>query len=207
MKPLRLTQLPILGVWWLRRKLRYAYWGSYNRLCGPLKFEAVGTGVKFNGRVRVEHPFSRIRVGNHCMIGVGCYFVAQPPQATVTIGNHVSLNDNCYVTSCYGITIGDNVRIAEHVSIRDYDHEFADTSVPIRTQGMKGAPITIGDDVWIGRGVMITAGVTIGRGSIIGANAVVTKDVPPWSIAVGIPARVIRSRRPAADSAPPIALT
>lgn len=127
------------------------------------------------------------------MIGVRCYFLAKPP-GSIILGKNVFINDNCYITSCYGISIGDNVAIGENVSIRDYDHEFSDITVPISSQGLRGAPIKIGNDVWIGRGVMITSGVTIGKGCIVGANAVVTKDLPDWSLAVGIPARVVRSR-------------
>ncbi|MBC8053460.1 MAG: acyltransferase [Sphingobacteriaceae bacterium] len=129
------------------------------------------------------------------MIGVGCYFLARRP-ASITLGKNVIINDFCYITACYGIEIGNNVSIAEHVSIRDYNHEFSSTNIPISMQGFSGSPIKIGDDVWLGRGVMIASGVTIGKGCVVGANAVVTKDLPDWSIAVGVPAKVIRSRKP-----------
>jgi acetyltransferase-like isoleucine patch superfamily enzyme len=187
------TQLPVIGIWWLKRRLRYFFWSCYNRFSIPAKFESVGKGVKFNGKVRVEHPFSKIRIGDNCMIGIGCYFLSAS-EAPISIGNTTSINDHCYITACHGIEIGNNVSIAEQVSIRDFDHEFADVNKPIREQGFRGAPIKIGDDVWIGRGVMITAGITIGKGCIIGANAVVTKDIPDWSIAAGVPAKVIKTR-------------
>lgn len=196
MRKVKLSQLPVVSVWWIGRHMRYFFWGCYNRLSGRVKFKSIGKGVKFNGRVRVEHPYSNITIGDGCMFGIGCYLVAQPPTGRITIGKNASINDNCYITSCFRIEIGDNVSIAEHVSIRDYDHEFKDTTIPINKQGMYGAPVSIGDDVWIGRGVMITSGVTVGKGCVIGANAVVTKDIPDWSVAVGIPARVIRSRLP-----------
>jgi acetyltransferase-like isoleucine patch superfamily enzyme len=75
------------------------------------------------------------------------------------------------------------------------NHVFSDPDRPIHSQGLDHAPITIEDDVWIGGRVNVVAGVTVGRGSVIGAGAVVTKDVPPYSVAVGVPARVIKSRR------------
>ncbi len=127
------------------------------------------------------------------MVGVGCYFLATQ-SGHIHVGDDVGINDHCYVTSNYGISIGAGTRIAEFVSIRDYDHEFADPNVPIRKQGLRGGPISIGDDCWIGRSVMITGNVKIGRGCVIGANSVVTKDIPEFSVAVGAPARVIKTR-------------
>jgi acetyltransferase-like isoleucine patch superfamily enzyme len=67
--------------------------------------------------------------------------------------------------------------------------------VPISEQGFRGGPIEIGEDCWIGRGVIVTGNVKVGRGSVIGANAVVTRDIPEYSVAVGVPAKVIKNRR------------
>jgi maltose O-acetyltransferase len=81
------------------------------------------------------------------------------------------------------------------VTILTRNHAFVDTSRPMRDQGAgEISPVTISDDVWIGMRVIILPGVTIGRGAIIGAGAVVTKDVPPYCVAVGNPARVVRNR-------------
>jgi acetyltransferase-like isoleucine patch superfamily enzyme len=174
------------------RRWRYLWWGSLNRV-GVGRFRSIGCRVRFNGWVRFEKPCKDITLGDDSMVGVGCYFLATE-SGFIHVGRNVGINDHCYLTSNYGVTIGDGVRIAEFVSIRDYDHEFGRTDIPIREQGLRGGPITVGNDVWIGRGVMITGGVTIGRGCVIGANSVVTKDLPDWSIAVGAPARVIKSR-------------
>ena len=75
-----------------------------------------------------------------------------------------------------------------------YQHAHDTLSEPIMNQGYYDAPIVIEDDVWIGHGVTVMAGVTIGRGSIVGAGAVVTKDIPPYSIAIGVPARIVKKR-------------
>ena len=93
------------------------------------------------------------------------------------------------------ITIGNGVRIAPQVLVFAGDHAFDNVDIPIYKQGVVAAPITIEDDVWISGKVMITKGVCIGHGSVIGAGAVVTKDIPPWSVAVGVPARVIKTRK------------
>lgn len=175
------------------REFRFLFWSLYHRIPMACFFARIGRGVIFNGRVRVEKLFGDIRVGRKTRIGLGCYFLATR-EGYIHIGEEVGINDHCYITSNYGITIGSRTRIAEFVSIRDYDHKFDDLNIPIRKQGLTGAPISIGEDCWIGRGVMVTSGVTIGKGSVIGANAVVTRDIPAYSVAAGVPARVIRSR-------------
>ena len=72
---------------------------------------------------------------------------------------------------------------------------FRDPDRPIHGQGIEFGPIVIEDYVWIGGRANIMAGVTIGKGSVIGAGAVVTRDIPPYSVAVGVPAKVIKTRR------------
>lgn len=93
-----------------------------------------------------------------------------------------------------GVTIGADVLIAHHCTLVANHHVFVDPSVPIQDQGLEAKGITIEDDVWLGAGVVVTDGVRIGRGAVVGAGAVVTRDVPPYAIAVGVPARVVGSR-------------
>jgi acetyltransferase-like isoleucine patch superfamily enzyme len=101
-----------------------------------------------------------------------------------------------------GVVVGDGVRIAPHAMLIAADHVFDDPHTPIRQQGLRPQPIVIEDDVWIAGRVTITAGVRVGRGSVLGAGAVVTTDIPPYSVAVGVPARVIRSRSAQINSGP-----
>jgi len=86
------------------------------------------------------------------------------------------------------------VRIAPYVIFNSVDHEFSNREIPIRSQGYIAGKITIEDDVWIGAHVVINKGITIGKGSVIGAGSVVTKDIPCYSIAVGVPCRIIKER-------------
>jgi acetyltransferase-like isoleucine patch superfamily enzyme len=93
-----------------------------------------------------------------------------------------------------GVFIGSNVMIAPNVTIIAFDHGIAQTNVPMRQQPELQAAVHIGDDVWVGAGAVIAKGVTIGSGAIIGANSFVNRDVPPFSIATGCPAKVVKER-------------
>lgn len=116
-----------------------------------------------------------------------------------TFGNEVSLGSrsgigiNCELHG--PITIGDDVMMAPDVVIYTKNHCTARCDLPMNRQGdTRADPVVIGNDVWLGRRCMIMPGVTIGEGSIVGAGAVVTKDIPPYSVAGGIPATVIKTR-------------
>jgi maltose O-acetyltransferase len=94
------------------------------------------------------------------------------------------------------LTVGADVMMGPRCVLISDSHAIGDTGRPMNRQGFVPArPIVVEDDVWIGAGVTILPGVRIGRGSVIGAGSVVAKDVPPWSVAVGNPARVVRQRQ------------
>ncbi|MDM9383169.1 acyltransferase [Chlorogloeopsis sp. ULAP01] len=93
------------------------------------------------------------------------------------------------------IKIGKNCLIASHTGIFANNHIYSDPTQSIESQGVTCQGIVIEDDCWLGSGVKVLDGVTIGKGSVIGAGSVVTKDIPAFSIAVGVPARVIKSRK------------
>ncbi len=125
--------------------------------------------------------------------GDGCC-VEQPLFCTygynTTVGRNFFLNVNCKLMDSGKITIGDNVFIAPNVCIVTEEHSM---NVEERAAGYEYTrPVCIGDNVWICTGAIILPGVTIGSGSVIGAGSVVTKDIPPNSVAVGVPCKVIR---------------
>ncbi|MBI1879793.1 MAG: acyltransferase [Chloroflexi bacterium] len=117
------------------------------------------------------------------------------PQAGITIGRNCFIGEFNVMRGQGGIHIGNDVYTGPMVQIVAVNHVYQDPTRPIREQGITAHGIVIEDDVWIGAGATIMDGVTIGRGSIIGAGSVVNKDIPPYSIAVGTPAKPIRDRR------------
>ena len=112
----------------------------------------------------------------------------------IEIGYNVFINRNVYITARANITIGDNVLIGPGVIINSGMHRYKDKTKLIRDQGHEIKPINIGNDVWIGANAVIMPGVFIGDGSVIGAGAIVTRSIPPYAVAVGIPARIIKER-------------
>ena len=112
----------------------------------------------------------------------------------IDIGSECSINPYTIVYGHGGIQIGNQVRIAAHSLLVAANHNFDSIDIPIHEQGGTAKGIHIEDDVWIGSGARILDGVRIGRGAIVAAGAVVTSDVPEFTIVGGVPARPIRSR-------------
>ena len=116
----------------------------------------------------------------------------------IEIGSHCLLNHNNVLQAGkeFGrIKIGNYVHTGANVMMFAFNHSIDDLEIPSKLQDYYDADINIDDDVWIGAGTVIVAGVTIGKGCVIGSNSVVTRDIPPYSIAGGVPAKVIRSRK------------
>jgi acetyltransferase-like isoleucine patch superfamily enzyme len=118
-------------------------------------------------------------------------------EPAIIIGDCVSLGMDSTVSATKKIIIKDHVFTARNVYISDHEHEYRDISRPIGEQGIANiAEVKIGAETWIGQNAAILPGVTIGRHCIIGANSVVNCDIPDYSIAVGVPAKVIRFYNP-----------
>ncbi len=117
--------------------------------------------------------------------------------SAISVGSRSGIGRSAYLSAISGggeIIMGSNVMMAPEVVILTGQHAYDDTSVPMNRQGRRLAKVVIGDDVWLGYRAIILPGVTIGRGSIVGAGAVVTHDVPPYSVVGGVPARIIKKR-------------
>ena len=126
------------------------------------------------------------------------------PTALIREGENVTIGDNCLINhnnllqagkSEYGkIIIGNYVHTGVNVLFMAFNHGFYTRDIPTKEQDYMDAPIVVEDDVWIGAGSIILSGVTIGKGAIIAAGAVVNKDVPPFAIVGGVPAKVLKYR-------------
>lgn len=110
------------------------------------------------------------------------------------IGSHCWINEYCHFNAYGGIRIGNHVLMGHRVSVMSDDHVWDDPDKPMITQGRVAKETIIEDDVFIGANVFIGMGVTIGRGAVVGAGSVVIKDVEPYTIVVGNPARVVNRR-------------
>jgi acetyltransferase-like isoleucine patch superfamily enzyme len=113
---------------------------------------------------------------------------------TIEIGEGTLINAYTCITGPGNVSIGQNCLIAPHCGIFANNHNYADLTQNIRDQGVTRQGIVIGDNCWLGHRVTVLDGVTIGSGSLIGAGAVVTRNIPPNAIAMGVPARVVGSR-------------
>lgn len=110
------------------------------------------------------------------------------------IGNNVGIAQGCFIQVRGRVKIGDNVIFGPNVSVFSENHNFESIDVPIKDQGENRKGVEIEENVWIGTGAIILDGVKVGRGSIIAAGSIVNKDILPYSIAAGIPAKVIKTR-------------
>jgi acetyltransferase-like isoleucine patch superfamily enzyme len=114
------------------------------------------------------------------------------PHAFIRVGKRSFIGESVVIRGQGGVSIGDAVLIAPLAKIVAVDHHFADPTRAVLDQGISGQGIVIEDGAWIGAGAAVLDGVHVGKGAVVGANAVVTRDVPSYCLAVGAPARVIR---------------
>ncbi len=146
-----------------------------------------------HGNVLEAFREGRLEIGPQTLLEPGVWLTA-PGQARIRIGSGTFLNLGVMVAAVELVEIGDHCMFANGCFITDGSHRFDDPDQPVPWQGFttKG-PTRIGDNVWCGAGVVVTSGVTIGERSVIGANSVVVADLPPFSIAAGAPAKVLRT--------------
>ncbi|MDQ2178551.1 DapH/DapD/GlmU-related protein [Marinifilum sp. D714] len=147
-----------------------------------------GSNVKIATNVSI---FRNVTVGNNVNIGDNVEIRCNKKNR-ITIGNNCTINRNSMIMG--NVVVGNYCLIAPNCKIIGSNHNFSDRKEFIKKQGISSKGIEIEDDVWLGANVVIVDGVTIGMGSVIGASSVVTKDIPPYSIAVGNPCRVIKKR-------------
>ncbi len=180
-------------LYWLL-KTRYYYrffWGS------------IGKKSKLIAPMRLRNVHN-IHVGDHVLINRGVFLLTlQRDQVEVP---RMSFGDGCvighfnHITCIRSVELGKKVLTADRVYISDHSHGFSDTRIPIMEQPVvsKGS-VSIGDGTWLGENVAVLS-CNIGKNCVIGANAVVISDVPDYSVAVGVPARVVQTFNPASQT-------
>ena len=168
------------------RNARPRWWVKH--LLNPLVFRH-GKGVVIRRQTVLNvSPINRFRVGHHSTIEE--YTVVDNGVGDVIIGNYTRIGIR---TTLIGpANIGSHVILAQNIVVSGLNHSYEDPDIPIHQQGVKVASIRIEDDCWIGSNSFIAAGITIGKHAIVAAGSTVTKDVPPYTIVAGNPARIIK---------------
>lgn len=155
----------------------------------------VTEGFVFLGRrteIYARKGYGRLFLGRWTHFGDGTAIRCH--EGTLRIGEKTVFGQDVSVNCYLDVEFGAAGLVADRVYVADFDHRTDDLTVPIKDQGILKRPVRIGADVWLGTKSTVLKGVEIGRGSVVGANAVVTRDIPAYSIACGVPARTVRSR-------------
>ncbi|MBP3767169.1 MAG: acyltransferase [Prevotella sp.] len=161
----------------------------YVRMLAPL-YQHRSRGSKIYGSVRMDTPpYRRFSLGRRSV--VESYACINNAVGDVIIGDHTRIGLHCTIIG--PVSIGNHVNLAQGITVTALNHNFADGELRIDQQGVSTQPVSIGDDVWIGTNAVILPGVTIGKHVVIAAGAVVTKDIPDNSLAMGVPATVRKS--------------
>ena len=181
----------------------------------PLLLGRVGKGVIFGTNVVIRHPHKiflddDVVIDDNCVldakgigdnrmvIGKGVFIgrntILCCKDGDINIGDHDVIGFNCEIFSANFVTLGKNVQIAAYSYLNGGTHKFDRLDLSVREQERSGRGIVVEDNVWLAANVKVLDGVTIGRDSIVAAGAVVIRDVPPLTIAGGVPAKVLGSR-------------
>lgn len=157
------------------------------------KNSEIDDSTEFTGRLPIDY----ISIGSQTHINRDVSIWFAPDEAAdplLTIGDDSFVGRNCFFGIYDPIHIGSHVQIAAYCYLVSQNHGYSRRDIPIKHQDFVGAPITIEDDVWLGTHVVVLPGVTIGKGAIVAAGAVVNKDIPPYEIWGGVPAKYLRTR-------------
>ena len=188
------------------------------RVAYPWLLGSVGRNVTFGHGVELRHPHKvhlgddvvvddlvvldakgtsnrGIQVGNGVFLGRGTILSCK--DGDITLGDHVNIGFHSEIFSGSSVTVGRHGLFAAYTYLVGGGHEFARADVPVLEQERRSRGITLGEDVWLGAGAKVMDGVTIGDHVVVGAGAVVTDDLPAGVVALGVPARVVRSRETA----------
>ena len=186
-------------------RLFVSFYRTYRRLqckCFSVlasdSFASFGKNTVLSPPIRVSGE-ERIALGNKVFVGEGSWLQTLPDgnnqSVAISIGSGTSIAGSCVISAVRSVVLEENVLIASNVYISDHMHKYTDTETPILAQGVdKIQPVLIGRGAWLGQNVVVCPGVRIGKGAVIGANSVVNKNIEDFSVAVGAPARIVKTR-------------
>lgn len=182
----------------LLKKLNIIFIASGVKLLNRRHLNVCGT-LTIGRNVTIDSlSLEGVKLGSNVNIPEGCFFrctgVISELGKGLNVGNNTGFGHYTFINAQGGVEIGDDVIMGPNVSILAENHKFDSLDEPIRLQGVSRKGIVIESNVWIGANVTILDGVRIHTGSVIGAGSVVTKSIPPNSLAVGTPCKVIKSR-------------
>jgi acetyltransferase-like isoleucine patch superfamily enzyme len=191
----------VRGLWWrpqLRQTNGPLFVGRHVHILHPRRL-AVGRSVTLEDDVRIDALCRRgVCLGSNVTIAKFTVIEATGVISNLgegfEMGDNSNLGDYCFVGAAGGVRIGRNVLIGQRVSFHSENHRFERADLPIKEQGVTRRGIVVEDDCWLGAGCIVLDGVTVGHGSVVAAGSVVTRDVPPYSVVAGVPAKVIRQR-------------
>jgi acetyltransferase-like isoleucine patch superfamily enzyme len=176
--------------------MRKPIWRYFSNMKNKLIFGYYGRDVYIFQGVRILRP-QFISIGNHVRIGKHADIFARPgysrsKEYLLKICNNVHIGSYNIIGARRSVVLEENALLGPRVIILDHTHQYEDVEVPIKDQDVTEGPIRIERDCWIGANVFVLPNVTIGQHAVVGANSVVNRDIPPYTLAAGVPARVIK---------------
>lgn len=164
----------------------------YRRLWIQLQGVELGENVYIGKNVNIQlYPKSHLKIGNHVVV-LDYTNIFVNPGAYIEIGDNTFISHHCEIASSESIVIAKKCAFAAYSTIIDIDKDYFDILTPMPLRKGKTSPIKIEDNVWLAYKVTVLRGVTLGKNCVVGANAVVTKDIPPFCMAAGVPAKVVK---------------
>ena len=172
------------------------FWYRLSNVKNRFLFGSYGKDVYIESGVVINRP-RFVQVGNHVRIKRNTSINLHPrdkksKEILLFLGDHVIISEGCFISACNRLVIEENVGVSPNVMIIDNSRVLGNIGRPSKEQDLKIGYVQIGADSWIAYGACILPNVTIGKHCIIGALSVVNKDIPPYSLAVGSPAKVVK---------------
>lgn len=177
--------------------MKKGIWRYFQNIKNRAIFGQYGRNVYIHPGGRIIRP-RYISIGDNVRIGKHTDIYVHPKnrdskEYLLQIGNNVHIGNDNIIGVRNSIVLEENALLGPRVTIVDHSHHYENVDIPIQTQSVtEGGPVRIEKDCWIGANVFIFPNVTIGRHAVVGANSVVNKDIPPYSVAAGAPARLIK---------------